>query len=245
MSGIDKDTAMPDPTYVPVLPGPPQRGLLPLQGLTVLAVEDSRFACEALRLMCQRAGARLRRADTLAAARAHLATYRPDVAIIDIGLPDGEGTALIADIATSQRRPVVLLATSGDPASEAPARRAGADGFLPKPIERMADFLAQVLDRLPDSLPLPAGSDAPAAPDPIALIDDLRRAEGYLATGLPQPWLTGFLAGLARQAHDPALAAALPVLSCAHGQARLRRLIRQRIAEGPPAFASAPGQCRV
>ena len=31
----------------------------PLQGVTLLAVEDSRFACEALRLMARRAGARL------------------------------------------------------------------------------------------------------------------------------------------------------------------------------------------
>ncbi len=29
---------------------------LPLQGVTILAVEDSRFACEALRLMARRAG---------------------------------------------------------------------------------------------------------------------------------------------------------------------------------------------
>ena len=68
----------------------------PLAGLTVLVVEDSRYACEAMRLLCQHSGARLRRADSLAAAARHLRVYRPDVLIVDLGLPDGPGEALIA-----------------------------------------------------------------------------------------------------------------------------------------------------
>ncbi|TMV53287.1 response regulator, partial [Thioclava sp. BHET1] len=71
---------MPIPAALPKLyPSPtPER---PLLGLTCLAVEDSRFACEALRLLCQHSGARLRRADCLAAAHRHLRVYRPDVLI--------------------------------------------------------------------------------------------------------------------------------------------------------------------
>jgi len=37
----------------------------PLLGLTVLVVEDSRFASEALRLMCLHSGARLRRESSI------------------------------------------------------------------------------------------------------------------------------------------------------------------------------------
>ncbi len=226
------------------LPALPERALssqgaqalsagLPLRGITVLAVEDSRFASEALRLMCQRLGARLRRAETIHAARSHLRLYRPDVVIVDLGLPDGRGEALIREIVLGPHGPVVL-GTSGDEAGRALALAAGAEGFVDKPLESLSAFLQVLLRHLPDrAAPLPEGEEA-LVPDPLALRDDLARAADLIDAGLTEEggaYVAGFLSGVAAHAHDQDLADAL-------GQAtppgarltRLRPLLDKRLA---------------
>ena len=100
----------------------------PLLGLTVLVVEDSRYACEAMRLLCLRSGARIRRADCIRSARRHLQVYRPSVVAVDMGLPDGNGADLIAELAQAETEKSVVLATSGDETLEAEAMAAGAQG---------------------------------------------------------------------------------------------------------------------
>ena len=70
-----------------------------LFAVTILLVEDSRSASEAIRLFAAESGARVRRADSLHAASRHLAIYRPNVVMVDLGLPDGDGMALIRHLA--------------------------------------------------------------------------------------------------------------------------------------------------
>ena len=81
----------------------------PLLGLTVLAVEDSLYACEALRLLCMRSGARIRRADCIASAKRHLQVYRPSVILADVGLPDGSGLDLIKHLSAFTPRINIIL----------------------------------------------------------------------------------------------------------------------------------------
>ena len=103
----------------------------PLLGLTILVVEDSRFARDAMRLLCLRSGARIRRADCLRSARRHLQVYRPSVAIIDLGLPDGSGAELIKEQAVAEPRIQALLAISGDDTKEELSLAAGAASASP------------------------------------------------------------------------------------------------------------------
>jgi len=66
-------------------------------GLTALVIEDSRFACEAMRLLCLRSGARIRRLTVYARRGGHLQVYRPSIVIADLGLPRRNGIDLIAE----------------------------------------------------------------------------------------------------------------------------------------------------
>jgi CheY-like chemotaxis protein len=219
----------------------PALALLPLQALTVLAVEDSRFASDALRLLCQRSGARLRRVETLQAAYSHLRVYRPDVMLIDMGLPDGRGDTLIRDLARHRPQGPVVIAISGDPDAAAEAMAAGAHGFIEKPFPTLAAFQAEILRHLPDRADCGTAAIADTAftPDPLALHDDLQHAAGLVQAN-PNPqqrrYLAGFVTGIARSANDPALAAAAQALADANGLDGLGYLLAARINGTKSAF---------
>lgn len=227
---------------IPTLPTRAPTAERPLTGLTVLLVEDSRFASEAVRLLCLRSGARIRRADCIASAHRHLKTYRPSVVIVDIGLPDGSGGDLIAEIREMAGPRPVLLGTSGDPGQHAAALAAGADGFLEKPVESLAEFQEAILGALPHEMRpmgLRALSDTVVEPDPIALRDDLQHLYEVLGEGVRDagaiPYAAQFLTGIARFAHDAALGDAAMRLGRAGGpspedMSRVATLLQSRIA---------------
>ncbi|MEM9967192.1 MAG: response regulator [Pseudomonadota bacterium] len=187
---------------------PPPTAARPLLGLTVLVVEDSRFACEALRLLCLRSGARIRRADCLKSARRHLQVYRPTVLIVDLGLPDGSGLELIDELTDAQSRVEALIAMSGDTHLEAAAIAAGADGFLAKPITSIAAFQDRVLTLLPAER-RPKGprtiDTTEVTPDILAYQDDIAHVAGLLESGhngRTLDYIAQFIGGVAKSAAD-------------------------------------------
>ena len=124
-----------------------------LFAVTILLVEDSRTASEAIRLYAAESGARVRRADSLHAASRHLAIYRPSVVMVDLGLPDGDGMALIRHLASASTPIDAIIALSGREraAWQAEATLAGAAACLEKPIASLRAFQECVLAVLPDA----------------------------------------------------------------------------------------------
>lgn len=216
----------------------------PLLGLTVLVVEDSRFACEAMRLLCLRSGARIRRADCLRSARRHLQVYRPSIVIVDLGLPDGSGAELIHELNNANPRVDVLLGTSGDDMNEAIALAAGADGFLAKPLVSLAAFQNAIVGVLPSEL-RPVGLrtvvDDQIEPDPIAFRDDMAHIADMLSTEADEKtleYIAKFLEGVAASASDTPLTDAACALRAARREgralhpytARVAGLVQERLA---------------
>ncbi len=72
-------------------------------------------------------------AGSVAEARSHAAAVRFDVAVLDIGLPDGSGADLIGDLrAANPGVAVLILSASLDPKILKRATEAGADEILDK-----------------------------------------------------------------------------------------------------------------
>ncbi len=192
-----------------------------LFAVTILLVEDSRGASEAIRLFAAESGARVRRADSLHSAGRHLAIYRPNVVMVDLGLPDGDGMALIRHLATASTPMSAIIAISGHERSswQGEAMAAGAAACLEKPIESLRVFQNCVLNVLPDV-------ETRRRPDPTeiaingrasirtAFDEDLRRARALLADALQSSdadtiaYCAQFLGSVGEMLEDKELSAA-------------------------------------
>jgi CheY-like chemotaxis protein len=133
--------------------------------------------------------------------------YRPDIVLVDLGLPDGRGEGLIAQLAAAKHRPPLVIATSGDDHARSDALAAGADLFLDKPLPDLTEFRGLLVDHYPAALPLALLPNRPFRPeaDALALQDDLAMAEKRLTQADDLSYISGFVAGVAGSAGDQEL----------------------------------------
>jgi DNA-binding NarL/FixJ family response regulator len=115
---------------------------LPARSLELLLVDDHRIFADVLaaRLLAEPAIRRVDRASTLAAARSLLATWRPDVLLLDLHLDSESGLDLLEDLRPDGPA-VIMVSGSGDVGGVIDAISAGALGWVPKdsPVEVLLD----------------------------------------------------------------------------------------------------------
>jgi len=202
---------------------------------TLLLVEDSRHTSDAIRQMFQGAGGRLRRADSLEAGRRHLALYAPDAVIVDLGLPDGSGLELIAELHAQRPRVPLIIAISGQIDLQQEALAAGADRFLAKPFRSVTEFRTMLA---PIFFPLLHNQlrKTDIKLNSSALRDDLYLALELLARpGDPEArgFALRFVGELARSLGDIALLDALEDARAGGCLVAVSLLLRQRLKDQP------------
>ncbi|MEJ5176043.1 two-component system response regulator KdpE [Erwinia sp. MYb416] len=110
---------------------------------TILIVEDEKEIRRFLRMALEGEGFRVVDAETLSRGLIEAATRKPELVILDLGLPDGDGTEFIRDMRQWSNIPVIVLSARSDEQDKITALDAGADDFLTKPFG-VGELMARV-----------------------------------------------------------------------------------------------------
>ncbi|ASY78705.1 two-component system response regulator KdpE [Pectobacterium polaris] len=100
---------------------------------TILIVEDEKEIRRFVRQALEVEGCRVFDAETIQRGLLEAATRKPDLIILDLGLPDGNGIDYIRDLRQWSSLPVIVLSARTDEQDKIDALDAGADDYLTKP----------------------------------------------------------------------------------------------------------------
>ncbi|MCU1792744.1 two-component system response regulator KdpE [Pectobacterium polaris] len=100
---------------------------------TILIVEDEKEIRRFVRQALEGEGCRVFDAETMQRGLLEAATRKPDLIILDLGLPDGNGIDYIRDLRQWSSLPVIVLSARTDEQDKIDALDAGADDYLTKP----------------------------------------------------------------------------------------------------------------
>lgn len=133
----------------------------------VLIVEDEADIRRFVRMALESEGHETFEADGVKRGLIEAGTRRPELVVLDLGLPDGDGVDFIRDLRSWSAIPVIVLSARSSEVDKITALDAGADDYLVKPFgagELMARVRAQLRRGL---LPASAG-------EPLILFGDIR-----------------------------------------------------------------------
>lgn len=104
-----------------------------LRAARILLVEDDAQIRHFVRLALEDAGYEVMTAGEAKRGSIDAATRRPDLVIVDLGLPDGDGKHLIVQLRAWSDSPVLVLSARDQEGEKVAALDAGADDYLTKP----------------------------------------------------------------------------------------------------------------
>lgn len=128
---------------------------------TVVVIEDEPQIRRFVRTALEAEGWLVHEADTAKKGLTEAGTRKPDLLVLDLGLPDGNGLDLIRDVRGWSAVPIIVLSARSDEADKIAALDAGADDYLTKPFG-----VGELLARVRANLRRPRAT-APEDADPV------------------------------------------------------------------------------
>lgn len=135
------------------------------QGPLVLIIEDEAPLRRFLRAALAAQSYRLVEAETAAEGLQRATEHNPDIVLLDLGLPDGDGLDVTSRLREWTRVPIIVLSARGQERDKVQALDAGADDYLTKPfgtselLARIRVALRRVAERTPNEEPIVALGD--------------------------------------------------------------------------------------
>jgi two-component system, OmpR family, KDP operon response regulator KdpE len=120
----------------------------------VLVIDDEEPILRALRINLTAHGYEVSTASDGTSGLAAMARERPDAVILDLGLPDMDGTEVITGVRGWTSVPIIVLSASGQEPRKVAALDAGADDYVTKPFG-MGELLARLRVAVRRALPAP------------------------------------------------------------------------------------------
>ena len=130
-------------------------------GPLILLVEDEPQMRRFLRVALDGNGYRLIEATTAREGLTHAAGHQPDLILLDLGLPDGDGIAVTRTIREWSRTPIIVISARGQESDKVAALDAGADDYLTKPFGT-GELLARMRVALRHAAAHATGGEQPA-----------------------------------------------------------------------------------
>jgi two-component system KDP operon response regulator KdpE len=112
-------------------------------GPLVLVVEDETQIRRFVRNALEGEGCRVAEAETMAQGLIDAGTRKPDLIILDLGLPDGDGVRFVQDLRAWASTPVLILSARSTEEDKISVLDTGADDYLVKPFA-VGELLARV-----------------------------------------------------------------------------------------------------
>jgi two-component system KDP operon response regulator KdpE len=111
--------------------------------LKILVVEDDREIRALMQSSLSVEGFEVQTAVSLSEARALLRHKLPDIVVLDLGLPDGDGVQLVRELRKQHSVPVIVVSARHQEAQKIELLDAGADDYLTKPFS-VGELLARM-----------------------------------------------------------------------------------------------------